>query len=137
MDFPGKNFSREDLNIFALGTALVLVLTFLVNFLGLETASVYVIDVIPVLLVLGTVYYSLNTQEFLGGEIGRNMSVIAVGLAVYGLTFHMINLPYQVLGHPTTIGLSSSFWLTLTNSLQIFGVSTTAIGFYLMWRESQ
>jgi len=137
MDFPSKNFSREDLNIFALGTALVLVLTFLVNFLGLETASVYVIDVIPVLLVLGTVYYSLNTQEFLGGEIGRNMSLIAVGLAVYGLTFHMINLPYQVLGHPTTIGLSSSFWLTLTNSLQIFGVSTTAIGFYLMWRESQ
>lgn len=137
MGLPARNFQRKDLNILAAGTSIVFGLAVLVDVLGLSRSMVYAIDILPILLVLATVYYSIQTQGFLGGNIGRNMSLIAIGLAIYGLTFHMINLPYQVLGHPEVLGLTSSFWLATTNALQIFGVSITAYGFYRMWRESQ
>jgi hypothetical protein len=129
---------RKDLKVIGGGTSIVFALAVLVEALSLELSSwFYLMDLVPATLVFVTIIYSLKTQEFLGGEVGRSMSLVAAGLSIYGLTFHLVNLPYQELGNPVIAGLASSFWLTTTHSLQIFGISIAAYGFYSIWRSSR
>lgn len=129
---------RQDLKVIGGGTSIVFAVAVLVNALSLQLNSwFYLMDLVPAALVLVTIVYSLKTQEFLGGEIGRSMSLVAAGVSIYGLVFHLINLPYQELGNPVIFGLSSPFWLASSNALQIFGISIAAYGFYSMWRSSR
>lgn len=138
MENPVKHLEDGDFKLLGGGLTAVLALTLIVQFSRLELNSYfYLLDLIPALLVFTGIYYSLKTQEFLGGSIGRSISLIATGLSIYGLTFHLVNIPYQELGYPVIYGLGSPFWLASTHALMIFGVSISAYGFYSIWRSSR
>jgi hypothetical protein len=128
----------QDLRIIGGATSVVFALAVLVNIFPVEMDSwFYILDLVPLVFVFATITYSLRTQEFLGGQIGRSISLVAAGVSIYGLAFHLVNIPYQEFGSPVILGLGSSFWLTATHSLQIFGISIAAYGFYSMWRSSR
>lgn len=133
---PGFKLSRRDLELFGLGLATVGLLTALAQSSGITVERVLLIDVLPVILVIASIFYGLKIQDFVGGDFARYMSLIAVGLGSYGAVFHLVNLPYQATGHGVVFGLSSSFWLASTHAMQIFGLSIAAYGFYLLWRAS-
>ncbi|MFB6115824.1 MAG: hypothetical protein ABEK04_06090, partial [Candidatus Nanohalobium sp.] len=106
MALPGKRGNIEDLAPLAAGSSIVFAVAVILDVLSVKlTSFFYLLDLVPAALVVVTVFYSLKTQEFLGGAVGRSMSLVAAGISIYGFTFHLVNLPYQEFSHPTIYGL--------------------------------
>lgn len=135
------NLERNDY-LFSVGGAItVLVASFAAQMVGVSPRVELPIDVVAALVTLAGVYFIYKTIGTYGGDVGRYLAVIGVGLAYYALTFipHIQMHIYQMMNpeftHIGPVSLMSIYMFQHIATIWVFVL--TAYGFYLFWRGGQ
>lgn len=94
------------------------------------------IDFFTLLAVVAALVFLHKSGQLLGGDIGRGLDVIGVGLLLYVPTY-WLSYRWAIEGSPQWLGLTTGFWDLLFGflSLSLFGFIT--YGFYLIWSLGQ
>lgn len=108
------------------------------SFVGQLTGLLPQLTLLVILAGVGFVYLS---RDLLGGDISRNLEVIATGFLIYALIWW----PHKIWWHgtgfggemPAWIGISAGAWQTFFHLLTATTVAIAGYGFYLFWKMGQ
>lgn len=131
------NLERSDVLAIVGGVFLVLILAFLNHRTGIEQISL-VGDVTATVAGLGAVYFIYKSQDTIGGDLGRYMLIIGVGIAYYSVTLipHILSHETQFL--TSLIGQTAAIAVYIAQHILVFwSFLLIAYGFYLFWRGGQ
>lgn len=79
-------------------------------------------------------------RDFYGGEIGRYLEIIGIGLVVEFLLYipHLYwHFQEFSLGHLPSWGIAPNFWYVFFHGLSAFGFAIVSYGFYLLWKSGE
>lgn len=133
--------SREDVLLIA-GTVLFAVLSGVIFAPITDHGTLHVVDRFTNFLILAMVLAMLvplvRASQYWGGEIGRNLQIVALGLLFFvasivpHVEWHVRGAP-QPLG-PAMMGLSSAWWAGFFHVLTIVSWIVIIYGFYRFWQ---
>lgn len=102
---------------------------------GTETAVALIdnmIDFFTVITTFAAFLIVYKAGQLLGGDLGRGLDIIGVGLLLYVPTYWM-SYRWSIEGSPQWLGMTTGFWSLLFGFLTLFLFGFIAYGFYIIW----
>lgn len=129
----GLNFEREDYALIGGSSIAVIVFGLIAQMLQVGPMIELPFDVLMMITTLVGVYFIYRAVDIWGGEVGRYLSIIGLGLAYYALTFiPHVQLHIQGIQAIGPINIMAVFAFQHVMTLFMFGL--VSYGFYLFWR---
>lgn len=91
-----------------------------------------IVDYFTLVAVAVALVFLYRAGRLLGGNIGRGLDVIGVGLLLYVPTY-WLSYRWAIESQPRWLGLTTGFWDLLFGFLTLFLFGFITYGFYLIW----
>ncbi len=98
-----------------------------------STLTTWVPRLSVVVILLGVLFIYL-ARDLLGGQVSRNLEVVASGFLIYGLVYWPHKIAWHGSGEPSWLGVSAGAWQTFFHLLTVSTLVIVAYGFYLFWQ---
>lgn len=129
----GLNFERKDYALIAGSSVLVLLLGVVAQMMQVGPKVELPFDVLTAVTALAGVYFIYRAADVWGGEVGRYLSLIGLGLGYYALTFiPHVQLHVQGVKAIGPINILAVFAFQHVMTVFVFGL--VSYGFYLFWK---
>lgn len=138
---PRTHLSRTD-GLLVAGTVAVAVVAGLIFAPVTDFETLHLLDLATNVLIFSIIAVMLVplflASRHWGGEIGRNLQIVAVGLLVFVVSilphieWHVEGAPYYL--GPAMLGLSPAWWVGFFHTLTVATWIVVIYGFYRFWR---
>lgn len=134
------DLEQKDVGVILGGILIVLLVAFGASAAGVSPLVELPIDILTALVTLAGVYFIYKTAGTYGGDIGRYLAVIGIGIGYYALTFipHTQLHIMQMQAGITQIGPVNVMGIYMFQHVAtIFVFTLAAYGFYLFWQGGE
>ena len=126
------NIERKD-GYFMAGSALaVVVISVIAGMVQAPVVVELVLDILLTVSIFGSFYFVYKGVKISGGEMARYMSIIVLGLGIYGVTL-VPHAYWHILGRPTPEFLPVGSVSALAHTMTVMAFVFVAYGFYLFY----
>lgn len=126
------NIERKD-GYFMAGSALaVVVISVIAGIVQAPVAIELVLDILLTVSIFGSFYFVYKGVKISGGEMARYMSIIVLGLGIYGVTL-VPHAYWHILGRPTPEFIPVGSVAALAHTMTVMAFIFVAYGFYLFY----
>jgi hypothetical protein len=126
------NIERKD-GLFMAGSAFtVVVLSVIAGMFGAPRVVEFILDALVTVSILGSLYFVYQGAQVSGGQLARYMTMIIIGLVVYGVTL-VPHVYWHILGRPTGEVVSVGVVSALMHTMTVMAFTLVAYGFYLFY----
>jgi hypothetical protein len=126
------NIERKD-GYFMAGSALaVVVISVIAGIVQAPVAIELVLDILLTVSIFGSFYFVYKGVKISGGEMARYMSIIVLGLGIYGVTL-VPHAYWHILGRPTPEFIPVGSVSALAHTMTVMAFIFVAYGFYLFY----
>ena len=126
------NIERKD-GYFMAGSALaVVVISVIAGMVQAPVAVELVLDILLTVSIFGSFYFVYKGVKISGGEMARYMSIIVLGLGIYGVTL-VPHAYWHILGRPTPEFIPVGSVSALAHTMTVMAFIFVAYGSYLFY----